>query len=87
MDDPMDAGWDLGPHDPRHGDAADWYDAIGRANVADGVGITTDTTDDELAAIAARETSVAAAEDPPQIVAGIEDYLRDLRDALRGHDA
>ena len=66
--------------DARRGHAADFYDGY---DVAAELGISADTTDDELAAMAEEETRMAAAQDPPQLVTGIEDYLRDIRDALR----
>lgn len=62
-------------------DAADWYAGIGsRDTQRAALGITGATTDEELAAIVAREEADAEASCDADGVEGIADYLERLRD-------
>lgn len=61
-------------------DAHDWYAQCGgHRELARELGITAETTDAELDAVAEREEDSAA----PARIEGIERYLRDLREELR----
>ena len=72
---------DLDPNDPRRGTAYEFF--YSHQDVAYDLGIQADTTDDELAAIADIETTMAAQQTPPQIVTGIYEYLVETRDLIQ----
>lgn len=63
-------------------EAADWYDAMGAAEVVRELGITADTTDEQIEALAESELAKARADDVDD-VEGLERYLTRLRDELR----
>lgn len=61
-------------------DAHDWYAPCGSgAYLARQIGITAETTDEELAALATKEEDAAE----PARIEGVSRFLRDLRDLLR----
>lgn len=72
---------DRGTDEPRHGDAYEFF--FSHQHAASDLGISANTTDTELAALADIETRMAAEQDPPQIVTGIYEYLIEVRDAIR----
>lgn len=62
-------------------DARDWYGQVGSgAYLAGELKITAETTDEGLAAIVEREEDQAS----PARIEGVERFLRDLREELRG---
>jgi len=63
-----------------YGEASDFFAPV-RGTLADDLGITASTTDDELNALAAAEFEMAR--DQGQIVSGIFSYLCEIRDSLR----
>jgi len=64
-------------------DAREWFGPVGSDECQrKALGITADTTDEELAAIVDREENNAL----PRIINGSEEYLRDLRDGAREDD-
>lgn len=61
-------------------DAHDWYGQVGSgACLARQIGITAETTEEELAALVEREEDQAS----PARIEGVERFLRDLREELR----
>lgn len=66
-------------------EAAEWFAPLGRRDAqARELDITAETTDDELAAIVAREEAGAAGADTCDGLEDCEEYLFDLRAELRG---
>lgn len=61
-------------------EASDWYGQCGHgAYLAGELGLTAETTDEELSALATKEEDAAE----PARIEGIERFLRDLREELR----
>lgn len=65
-------------------DADDWFSGEGRTTAIARLGLTADSTDDELAAMAAAEQAEAIASCPGHMVlTGIKEWLTATRDDLR----
>lgn len=65
-------------------DADDWFATEGNEQVVTRLGLTADTTDDELGALAGQEEADALSGDAGHVILrGVEDHLVDLRAELR----
>lgn len=81
--DPQNSSWDDGDTVSAW-DAGNWFSTESAEQVADRLGITADTSDEELAALAKAEAEEALTCSPAGRVhlTGAEDYLRQLRDEM-----